>query len=646
MLWLVPLLPALAAPLLYAIGRRGSPALLGWGAAAIVLATIALALAAISGDWQGSYRWSEQIELGVALSPAGQVFALVVPLIAAPIVLYSAYHEAPSSSGRPLARLIALLLAFVGAMQLLVLASDLLTLLIAWELVGALSWALIAHEWHERSNLRAAAWAFLVTRFGDLGLYIAAAAAFAGSGSFDFTTLTQLDGFTLQLFVAGVALACAAKSAQLPFSPWLFAAMSGPTPVSALLHAATMVAAGVYLIVRLHSVMTGVGWFAPLAIGLGLATALAGGVVACLQGHAKKLLAASTAAHYGLMWLAVGAGYPGAALLHFAAHAFVKAVLFLAVGIAEHHTGNYSLARMRLGRQLPGIALAALIASLALAGVIPLSAAWTKEKIIGAAGEFAPWLAIAAALAGGLSAIYATRLQLLAYGPARYVEAPLRRDGPGHRKPEALALYLLAIGALLLSALAIPAVSALAERLLGIALPAGKSWETAMSLALTVLGIALGALAVRRRWSNQTERDPRWPDATNWLGLPQLAQRGATGLMAGSHALARFDDSIVDAGVQAIAAYVPFSRRLNRFDDCVLDGGIRLVARFGGWLAAAGDRYGEAFSDGLAMKVSHLTGWLGNKARHLQTGQTHHYYTAIAAGLAAVLVILAIGGLP
>ncbi|MGY8822312.1 MAG: proton-conducting transporter transmembrane domain-containing protein, partial [Pseudomonadales bacterium] len=148
-----------------------------------------------------------------------------------------------------------------------------------------------------------------------------------------------------------ILLACAAKSAQLPFSPWLFAAMSGPTPVSALLHAATMVAAGVYLLIRLHQTLDAVAWFAPLAIGLGLATALAGGVVASLQGHAKKLLAASTSSHYGLMWLAVGAGYPGAALLHFVTHAFFKAGLFLAAGIAEHHVGSYSLGDMRLGRK-------------------------------------------------------------------------------------------------------------------------------------------------------------------------------------------------------------------------------------------------------------------------------------------------------
>ncbi|BBI65522.1 hypothetical protein HSBAA_PA_1250 (plasmid) [Vreelandella sulfidaeris] len=306
------------------------------------------------------------------MTPASAVFAIVVPLIATLIIAYSAYHESePVSEGvptRPPVRLVALLTAFVGAMELLVLAEDLVTLLIAWELVGACSWALIAHEWQEGDNLRDAAWAFLVTRFGDLGLYIAAAAAFAGTGSFAFADLSQLDGWLLDVFVAGAVLAAAAKSAQVPFSPWLFAAMSGPTPVSALLHAATMVAAGIYLVIRLHAEMAAVAWFGPVAITLGLATALAG-VVAYLQRHAKKLLAASTSAQYGLMWLAVGAGFPGVALVHFVTHAFTKAALFLAAGIAERHVGSYSLNTMRLGRLLPGIAVATMVASLALAGL-------------------------------------------------------------------------------------------------------------------------------------------------------------------------------------------------------------------------------------------------------------------------------------
>ncbi|MCK0764992.1 NADH-quinone oxidoreductase subunit L [Chromohalobacter beijerinckii] len=556
------------------------------------------------------------------MTSASAVFAIVVPLIAAPIIVYSAYHEASPVSGggaaRPPVGLVALLTAFVGAMELLVLAEDFVTLLIAWELVGACSWALIAHEWQKAGNLRDATWAFLVTRFGDLGLYIAAAAAFAGTGSFAFADLAQLDGWRLDVFVAGAVLAAAAKSAQVPFSPWLFAAMSGPTPVSALLHAATMVAAGIYLVVRLHAELSAVAWFAPVAITLGLTTALAGGLVACLQGHAKKLLAASTSAQYGLMWLAAGAGFPGVALVHFVTHAFTKAALFLAAGIAERHVDSYSLTAMRLGRLLPGVAAASMVASLALAGVVPLSAAWSKEKIVTAAGHQAPWLAVIVAVAAGLSALYATRFQLLAFGRGRHDRMSEAVSRPGHSWAEAVALYLLAAGTLALSLLWWPGVGNGLADLLSVHFPGTRPWELILSLLLVALGIGLGAWAVRREVSSQ-QSETRTAMA-DWFGLPTLSARGVNAVMMFSHGLARFDDRAVDAG-------------------------IRGSARFGAWLARLGERRGEGAFDGATNQLAKGIDWAGQVARRAHTGQMHHYYTGIAAGLAAILIILSIGAL-
>ncbi|MCK0767499.1 NADH-quinone oxidoreductase subunit 5 family protein [Chromohalobacter canadensis] len=556
------------------------------------------------------------------MTSASAVFAIVVPLIAAPIIVYSAYHEASPVSGRETVRppvgLVALLTAFFGAMELLVLAEDFVTLLIAWELVGACSWALIAHEWQKAGNLRDATWAFLVTRFGDLGLYIAAAAAFAGTGSFAFADLAQLDGWRLDVFVAGVVLAAAAKSAQVPFSPWLFAAMSGPTPVSALLHAATMVAAGIYLVVRLHAELSAVAWFAPVAITLGLTTALAGGLVACLQGHAKKLLAASTSAQYGLMWLAAGAGFPGIALVHFVTHAFTKAALFLAAGIAERYVDSYSLTAMRLGRLLPGVAAASMVASLALAGVVPLSAAWSKEKIVTAAGHQASWLAVIVAVAAGLSALYATRFQLLAFGRGRHDRMSEAVSRPGHSWAEAVALYLLAAGTLALSLLWWPGIGNGLADLLSVHFPGTRPWELILSLLLVALGIGLGAWAVRREVSSQ--QSETHTAMADWLGLPMLAARGAEAMLMFSHGLARFDDRAVDAG-------------------------IRGSARFGAWLARLGERRGEGAFDGATNQLAKGIDWAGQVARRAHTGQMHHYYTGIAAGLAAILIILSIGAL-
>ena len=656
MLWFVPLFPLLAAPGMYWLGKRLSArdsgrAVLGLMGAAVAVVTLLLASVALMGDWSGAYRWSSRIVLSVGMTPASAVFAIVVPLIATLIIAYSAFHEsAPISDGAPTrlpVRLVALLTAFVGAMELLVLAEDLVTLLIAWELVGACSWALIAHEWQEGDNLRDAAWAFLVTRFGDLGLYIAAAAAFAGTGSFAFADLSQLDGWLLDVFVAGAVLAAAAKSAQVPFSPWLFAAMSGPTPVSALLHAATMVAAGIYLVIRLHAEMAAVAWFGPVAITLGLATALAGGVVAYLQRHAKKLLAASTSAQYGLMWLAVGAGFPGVALVHFVTHAFTKAALFLAAGIAERHVGSYSLNTMRLGRLLPGIAVATMVASLALAGVIPLGASWSKEKIITAAGHQASWLAVIAAIAGGLSALYATRFQLLAFGRGLHGPTKTAPSQPGHSSVEAGSLYLLSAGTLVLSLLWWPGVGNDLANLLSIQLPQTKLWELILSLLLVALGIGAGFWAVRREGSNQSRQSETHAAMANWFGLPALAERGISTFMRFSHGLARFDDRVVDAGLRGrgVSAAISFSHGLARFDDRAVDAGIRASARFGVWLAKVSDRRGEGAFDGATSLLARGVDWAGQVARQAHTGQTHHYYTGIAAGFAVIFIILGIGAL-
>ena len=629
MLWFVPLLPLLAAPVIYGLGKRWlgddrGRAALALAGVAIMVATLLLASVAVTADWGGTYRWSSLIVLSIGMTPASAVFAIVVPLIAAPIIVYSAYHEASSVSDGGTARspvgLVALLTAFVGAMELLVLAEDFVTLLIAWELVGACSWALIAHEWQKTGNLRDAAWAFLVTRFGDLGLYIAAAAVFAGTGSFAFDELSRLDGWLLDVFVAGAVLAAAAKSAQVPFSPWLFAAMSGPTPVSALLHAATMVAAGIYLVIRLHTELSAVAWFGPVAIALGLATALSGGIVACLQGHAKKLLAASTSAQYGLMWLAAGAGFPGIALVHFVTHAFTKAALFLAAGIAERHVGSYSLNAMRLGRLLPGVAAAAMVASLALAGVVPLSAAWSKEKIVTAAGHQASWLAVIAAVAGGLSALYATRFQLLAFGRGRHDHTSAAVSRSGHSRAEGISLYLLAAGTLALSLLWWPGVGNSLADLLSVHFPKTRLWELILSLLLVALGVGLGTWAVRREMAGAGRHGAMRASMADWLGLPTLTARGADAVMMFSHGLARFDDRAVDAG-------------------------IRGSARFGVWLARLGERRGEGAFDGATSQLAKGVDWAGQVARRAHTGQMHHYYTGIAAGLAAILIILSIGAL-
>lgn len=633
MLWMVPLLPILAAPLIYLSGRRGGRARVTLLALLVVAVVLALVAMALSNNWQGSYPINSVLVLQLGLTPLSRIVALAVPLIALPILLFAGFHERP-----PLGRLLAIMVAFVGAMQLLILAKDLLTLLVGWELIGACSWALISHRWQDASAPKDAIQAFIVTRFGDLGLYIAAAAVFAGSGGFGYQQLPGLDGGLLQVAAAGILLAAMTKSAQVPFSAWLFAAMSGPVPVSALLHAATLVAAGFYLLARLQPLLTGVSWLMPAIILIGLITALAGGVVAIVQGHAKKLLAASTSAQYGLMWVAVGVGYPGVALLHFLAHGFFKAGLFLVTGIAERQTGSYQLMELRLRDRLPGIAWLSAILALALAGLAPLGAAWTKEQIVSVAYGKSLWLALGVALAGGLSAVYATRYQLAMFG-----RTSRREQGkPQINWVERLAIALLAAVTLALCVIWWPKAQSWLRWGLGLPHIDSHTWLLVLSLVLVVLGILLGAALVRR---DEALMQQDWAQsAARWWELVPLTGDIGGAVVRLGDSLARFDAQVLEASTRALAEWVRrTSKGLARSDDKIVDASLRGSAYCATWMARFSATSGESLAYRLPGSLAGLIRRGGRWARQAQSGQTHHYYAGIAIGFAIVLIILLVG---
>ena len=412
MIWPLILIPVLGGVvLLTAVPRRASTPV----GAALLASLAAVALAAAWLEPAASLSWGGPLRLQFAVTGAARILVVLVPVVAAPIVVFagSVYRDDPG-----LRRLIGLLVAFVGAMELLLVAADLLTLLIAWELVAAFSWALIAHHWREAKPPQAALEAFVTVRFGAIGLFVAAGAAYAATGSLSFGALAGADATTLGLVAAGVLLAAAAKSAQVPFSYWLFSAMEGPSPVSALLHSATMVAAGAYVLIRLQPALGSVPWFGPAVVAVGLVSALAGGVVALLQTDFKRALAASTTAQYGLMLIAVGAGSVGAATAQLVTHAFFKSLLFLGAGLALSLAGTGDLGRLRLGRGQRVAAVLVGIGALSLAAVPPLGGAFSKEFVLAAAAAWSPWLAAGVLLAGFLSALYAGRIFALSYGPA------------------------------------------------------------------------------------------------------------------------------------------------------------------------------------------------------------------------------------
>lgn len=629
------LVPTLAGVVLWA-ARVRSRSVLGAGAAATMVVTFGLAGWAVASQPSLQWRWGAGLLLQLGVADAARLPLLLVSLVALAVVCYAAAHE--DAGG--LARLVGLLLVFVGAMHLLLLADDFLTLLIGWELVGAVSWGLIAHKWRTAAPGRAAH-AFNITRFGDLGLFLAAGVMLPAAGSLSFSDAASVTGPAAGVLTAGVLVAALAKSAQVPFAPWLFSAMAGPTSVSALLHSATMVAAGAYLLARLQPVLDTVSWFAPVTIAVGLVTALGGGVVAALQADAKLLLAASTSAHHGLMIVAVGAGYPLIAMAHLVAHGLFKALLFLSSGIAISAAGSRELARMGLGRTLRVTAWLTGLGSLALAAVPPFGAAWTKEEIVSAATHAAPWVGLAVVVAGALSAFYAARFQLLVYGAPRDRQRPVLQR-PGWVEHGALAL-LGGVG-LALGVLWVPAVAERLARAVGGDLPLGRPWEVAASLAGVVIG---GYVALAR----YRQRRLAWPEVAtsgmrrlaDWFAIPEATRFAVVDpCLALARGAARFDDVVLDGAVRGVAATGRRAAGLfGRGDDRVVDGGVRGVAALAAWTARALTRGAEVGVDGAVEGVARLVGVAGHDSRRLQTGLAHHYYAIVVIGTAVLVLATA-----
>ncbi len=301
-------------------------------------------------------------------------------------------------------------------MLTLVLADSLVLLFAAWEAVGLASFLLIGFHFQEPAARRAALLAFVVTRFGDLGLLLgwlflvdrtgtAAIAEVLGQAQTGALTGAELTLVTLLLFGAVVG-----KSAQLPLTAWLPAAMAGPTPVSALIHSATMVAAGVFLVLRLFPLFQAAPATLSVLLWVGLGTALLAAVIATVQMDLKRVLAWSTASQLGEMVLALGVAAPLGAAFHLATQASFKAGLFLAAGAVDHGAGSRDLRHLGgLWRRMPVTSAALAVSGLALAGIPPFAGFWSEELLLAAAVRHGPWLGAVVLGLIGLAGLYMGR---------------------------------------------------------------------------------------------------------------------------------------------------------------------------------------------------------------------------------------------
>ncbi|MEU6022028.1 Na+/H+ antiporter subunit A [Micromonospora sp. NPDC047134] len=338
-----------------------------------------------------TYRWIPQLglELAFRITTLSWLMALLVGGVGAMVLIYSARYLPPEAVGT--AQYAGVMVGFAGAMLGLVFADDLLLLYVCWELTTVLSYLLIGHSTERRSARWAAGQALMVTSLGGLAMLVGFIMLGHHGGTYRWSELAERPlpgGAYLVVAVLLILLGALSKSALLPFTSWLPVAMAAPTPVSAYLHAAAMVKAGIYLLGLLAPVLAGVGPWRPVVLICGLATMVVGGWAALRQNDLKLLLAYGTVSQLGLLAVAVGVGTADAALAGLAmlaAHALFKATLFLVVGVIDHGAGTRDLRRLSgLGRSAPVLAGVALLAAASMAGVPPLLGYVAKEAIFAA----------------------------------------------------------------------------------------------------------------------------------------------------------------------------------------------------------------------------------------------------------------------
>ena len=373
------------------------------------------------------------------IDPLSVFMMLIVSGVGGLIVAYSIGYMDGDKEER---RYFAYMALFVFSMLLLVQGGNLLLLLAGWGMVGLSSYLLIGF-WHERpSAIAAAKKAFVMNAIGDATMALALFLLIQKAGSVEFFVLGGDYSSTVATLVAlGLLGGAVAKSAQLPLQTWLPDAMEGPTPVSALIHAATMVTAGVYLIVRTHSIFESAPHVADLAAGLGAATLLVAGLIALVQVDIKRVIAYSTMSQIGYMFLGVGLGAYANGMFHLMTHAFFKALLFMAAGIVIHALADEQDIRKMGGlRQLmPRTYLAFLIGSLALVGIFPFAGFFSKDPILAAAldsGAYGYVLWVAGLAGTFLTGLYTFRLLFLVFWgePSPFVREhfhALKRDVVG-----------------------------------------------------------------------------------------------------------------------------------------------------------------------------------------------------------------------
>ena len=622
--WLIPALPLAGFLFILLFGRKaGDPgagyiATAACGAAFAVTVAVFVDMLSKNPEQRTSvvtlYRWvpvgSLQVDLAFLVDPLSITMCLFVTGIGALIHLYAVgyMHGDPRFS-----KFFLYLNLFILSMLMLVLGENLLVTFLGWEGVGTCSYLLIAF-WHQRNSAATAGKkAFVTNRVGDWGFMMAMFLAFQAAGTLSYTGLNGVaeagglagstaTAITLLLFVG----ACG-KSAQLPLYLWLPDAMEGPTPVSALIHAATMVTAGVFLMTRMNPLVHEAYTWAPTLIAIvGVVTALFAATIAVAQNDIKKVLAYSTVSQLGYMFLAVGSGAYVAAIFHMVTHAFFKALLFLGSGSVIHGMHHeQDMRRMGALRKLmPITAFTFIIGWLAIAGVPPFAGFWSKDDILMYAFAKSPVLWVLGIITAILTAYYMTRQVIMVfYGKARWEDAHADNGAHGdfepHESPKIMLIPLVVLAGL----------SIVGGVLL---LPFRKSFE--------LLDIWLEPVV----HPGQTDIIGTWAYDNKYLlmGITVVcALAGIAGayMVYAKHKAKAFEPRLLEQGWyydQTVSAFMGGPGR-QAFDGVA-------------WFDAN-------VVDGAVNGTGHVVRGVGDELRKTQTGNVRNYAAAIVVGVVALL---------
>ncbi len=406
------------------------------------------------------YSWipvgSLKVDISFLVDPLSVTMILFITGVGALIHIYAVYYMHGDKDYR---RFFSYLNLFVFSMIILVMADNLLLSFLGWEGVGVCSYFLISFWFDKRENASAGSKAFITNRVGDFGFMLAIFFTFQAFGSLGWQDISHgassATASTVSIIVLLLMLGAAGKSAQIPLQVWLPNAMAGPTPVSALIHAATMVTAGVYLLVRVSPLLeASYDWVPQVIMWIGLVTALVAALSAMAQTDIKRVLAYSTISQLGFMFVAIGAGAPVAAIFHMITHAFFKALLFLGAGSVTHAMdGEQDINKMGgLSKHLRYTTPLFLVGWLAISGVPPFSGFWSKDEILAGVYNNNRFAYVLLLLAAGVTGFYMTRLVLkVFFGKPNYTHTP-HESGKGILLP----LYGLAALAIVAGILNLP----------------------------------------------------------------------------------------------------------------------------------------------------------------------------------------------